>query len=605
VNAATARAVLFAVALGVVLRWPALDGGFREDDFVQRATLEGAFPIARGPLDLFWFSGATDAESRALQDAGYLPWWRAPELRLAMLRPLSSALVWLDYAAFGADAWWQHAHSLAWWALLIASAGLLLGRLFSPAIAGVAVVLYALDETHAIPVAWLANRSTLLATAFGFLAIVSHVRWREDAWRPGAWWSALAATFALGAGEYALGVLAFVLAYELCAGRGDARARARALLPVGIPCAAYLATRATLGYGVRDSGFYVDPLDLTEFAPVAARRIPAFVADLVLGVPSQWANGGSPWRRHVLALGWFDPATWRSLPDWRLWHTALGAIALAVTAWLGAWARRTVPEAWRQVRWMLLGALFSLVPAASSLPGPRVLAAAGIVAAALFAVVIDHAWRLGRDRPAPGRALAALAACALAVHGLLAAERAFGHATRFGPTSRAAIRYALDAEIPRDGRARTLDAFVVAASDFTTAAHVPWVRWAHGLVRPRAVHRLSGAMLPHDLTRVSPNAFDLEVLAEDVRETAAGSLYRPTSAWIVEGSHFALPGVRINVLEARHGNPARVRYTFDTPLDAGGRAFLVARPDGLRRLELPPVGSTVRLPAAAVPPAVE
>ena len=598
------RALAIAVALGVLLRWPALDGGFREDDFVQRAVIEGAFPIARGPLDLFWFSGGSAAESRALEDAGYLPWWSASDLRLAMLRPLSSALLWLDHAVLDADAWWQHAHSLFWWAALIACAALLLGRLLPRAVAGTAVVLYALDEAHAVPLAWLANRSTLVATAFGVLALWAHVRWREDGWRPGAWLTALAATLAVSAGEYALGVLVFVPAYELCAGRGRIATRVAALLPAGVPAAAYVATRAALGYGVRGSGFYLDPFDLPAFARAVVQRVPALVGDLVLGVPANWWNGGSPWRGRILALGWFEPATWRALPSWHTWQVALGLLAVALVAWLLRWACRSAPDVGRHLRWLVVGALVSLVPCASSLPAPRLLAGAGIAAAAIAALVIVHAWRAWRERRPPGVAIAVVALLAALVHGALAAERAWAHASEFGPNSRAAIRYALDADIPRT-HVQALDVVVVSASDFTTAAHVPWVRRAYGLEPPRSYRRLSGAMRAHDLVRIAPNVIDLEVLAEDVGEAAAGSLYRPASEWIVEGSRFELRGMRVDVLEARRGNPARMRFTFDAPLDAGGRYLvLVARPDGLRRLELPPVGASVRLPAAAVPPRV-
>lgn len=598
------RALAIAVALGVLLRWSALDGGFREDDFVQRAVIEGAFPIARGPLDLFWFSGASTVESRALQDAGYLPWWSASDLRLAMLRPLSSALLWFDHALLGADARWQHVHSLLWWSALIASAALLLGRLLPRAVAGTAVVLYALDEAHAVPLAWLANRSTLVATAFGFLAIWAHVRWREDGWRLGAWWTALAAMLAVSAGEYALGVLAFIPAYESCGARGRIAARLLALLPAGVPCAAYVATRAALGYGVRGSGFYLDPFDMPVFARAAAQRIPALVGDLVLGVPANWWNGGSPWRDRILALGWFEPATWRALPNWHSWQVALGLLAVALVAGLLRWARRTAPDAERHLRWLVVGALFSLVPGASSLPAPRLLAGAGIAAAAIAALVIVHAWHAWRERRPPGAVLAVVALLAALVHGPLAAERAWAHARGFGPNSAAASHYALDADIPRTN-ARAFDVVVVSASDFTTAAHVPWVRRAYGLELPRSYRRLSGAMRAHDLVRVAPNVIDLEVLAEDVGEAAAGSLYRPASAWIVEGSRFELRGMRVDVLEARRGNPARMRFTFDAPLDpAGPYLVLVARPEGLRRLELPSVGASVRLPAAAVPPRV-
>jgi hypothetical protein len=114
---------------------------------------------------------------------------------------------------------------------------------------------------------------------------------------------------------------------------------------------------------------------------------------------------------------------------------------------------------------------------------------------------------------------------------------------------------------------------------------------------------LSGALRAHDLVRIAPHVIDLEVLAEDVGPWAAGSLYRPADMWIAEGARFSLRGMHVDIIEARGGNPSRMRFTFDAPLEASGRyLFLVAGPQGLRRLDLPRVGETVRLPMATVPP---
>ena len=46
--------------------------------------------------------------------------------------------------------------------------------------AGLAALLYALDDAHSLSTAYLANRNALLATFFGLLSLYCHVRWRDD-----------------------------------------------------------------------------------------------------------------------------------------------------------------------------------------------------------------------------------------------------------------------------------------------------------------------------------------------------------------------------------------------------------------------------------------
>src|SRR5262245_55131487 len=86
---------------GVWLRWPTLQNGYFSDDISALAMAEGAYAAPRGKLDLFDFTNGTPADHTLLMRAGSLPWWTAPGLRLAMLRPLSSALMLLDRALFG------------------------------------------------------------------------------------------------------------------------------------------------------------------------------------------------------------------------------------------------------------------------------------------------------------------------------------------------------------------------------------------------------------------------------------------------------------------------------------------------------------------------
>ena len=97
------------------------------------------------------FVDGSAAEVRALQDRGVLPWWSAPDLKLAMFRPLASALVLLDRALFGADPWLRHLHSALWWGLGVLAVAWVLRLLLPVATALLATALYALDGAHTLP----------------------------------------------------------------------------------------------------------------------------------------------------------------------------------------------------------------------------------------------------------------------------------------------------------------------------------------------------------------------------------------------------------------------------------------------------------------------
>jgi hypothetical protein len=58
----------------------------------------------------------------------------------------------------------------------------------------------------------------------------------------------------------------------------------------------------------------------------------------------------------------------------------------------------------------------------------------------------------------------------------------------------------------------------------------------------------------------------------------------------------------VEVLGTSGPDPFLMRFTFDRDLDDGSFVFLHPYPDRLRRVTLPAVGESVRLPGPAVPP---
>ena len=155
---------------------------------------------------MFDFLSGDPDEILTYKDIGVLPWWTDDTLKVRFWRPLSAITHVLDYALWPERSEWMHIHNVAWLALLIGSTAALYRRLITmPLVAGLAALLYALDDAHGMPVAFLANRNALVATSFGVLSLWCHDRFRRDGWTPGMVLSPLAFLAALLGGESGIG----------------------------------------------------------------------------------------------------------------------------------------------------------------------------------------------------------------------------------------------------------------------------------------------------------------------------------------------------------------------------------------------------------------
>jgi hypothetical protein len=595
---------LAALAVALLVRAPVLQVGLVDDDYIQRAMLEHAFVIERGPLDLYWFGGRDAQEMRALMASGYLPWWTHPEHRVAMLRPFASALLALEHS-LEARASTQHFIALALLALTAFCVRRLLASILPLGVASLGCVLFALDEAHASPTGWLANRATLISLLLGALALGSYIHARgAGASRGDRARSGLLLAIAFVSGEYGFFVLGYIAAFELVERRPGARA---ALLTAFGLAALTALLAAALGYGAFHSGFYVSPLqDPLRFAKVAAVRVPGLLFDLVLGLPSNYIDSGVPLREALLAQGVLDPVQWHRLPSYRVVAFFTAPLVLAgLFLVVRALVRRRAELA--PLRYLVLGALLALAPAAGATPSPRLVGGAAIGFAALLAALIATLFDTLRAANAarPARAFvrnvpqAAALLALIALHVLLPAERAYAAALGIGARARAAEHWALRAEIPAE-LPSDAQVWLTSASDFTTAAHIAWVRREHGLPRP-IVRWLSGASRPHDLARIDDRTLEVRVLSTDPGQAFTGSLYRPDDAPLARGDRVELPSFAVEVLDTYRGDARRFRVRADRSLDDPSIVLICPDPKGLVRCPMPPTGSTLRLPRAPLP----
>lgn len=599
-SALYALVVAAAIGLGLFLHWPSVHSGYRGDDYPQRAMLQGDFAAPRAPLDLFDFVSGDPADVRRLMDFGYMPWWTVPDLRLRMFRPLASALMVLDQRVLDLSPELQHAHSLVWYALLVLVCSRLYRRWLSLPAAAVATVLFAVEEGHTVPIGWLANRSTLTATALGLLTLELHASAREAtgpltkavaASRAAA--TAVCAALALFVGEYAFTALAYVFAYE-CFRSEPIAQRLRLALPVVTPTLLYLVVHSLAGSDIRGSGYYLSPIrEPFTYAAEALLRVPAMFSDLSFGLPSDWFNGIGPLRNWFLKKNWFSPEVWHAFPAWPIWHGALGYLAIFAFGWFVLEAIARSPEARRRpLQVFALGALLSLLPAAGSLPGDRLIVAAAAGVSGVYGTLIVHAF------PRPGHfAFRTIAAwlVAFVVAGPLSLDRVYHSAEGFAFSSEGQRLWARAAEMPAADAARTTRVYLLGTADFLTAANLPWARHAEGEPLPLSYRRLNPGTVPCDLLRTSDRSLRIMPLSSDLKYTAVPTLYRLESAPLLPNQMIRMPGLEVLVEKVRDGNPAIMHFTFDRPLEDPSLWFLESTVDGLKRFTMPKVGETVRL----------
>jgi hypothetical protein len=354
--------------VAVLLTLPGLGAGLVGDDWFHRMVLLGRGELgARLDPTLDLFSFVPDRERPFLMDVGVLPWWCDPELRIALSRPVTALTHQLDYILWPDDFVLQHAHSLAWLALGTGLVALLYRRVHgATAVAGLAALFFAVEDGHALPAAWLANRNALVCLAAGTAVILLHLAWDRTRRPIVLVASLLTLAVALGAGEASIGALGYLAAWELTVAEKPWRARLVALLPYAAVVAAWRVLYALGHFGTRNSAIYLDPVrQPLDFLAALPERF-------VLLVAAQWFQ--APVDVWLL----FSSTGQRRL----VWAAAALSACVALLA-------RDLATRSRLARFWLLGMGLSLVPVCAAFPMERLLVFPGIGAFGALALLLE------------------------------------------------------------------------------------------------------------------------------------------------------------------------------------------------------------------------
>lgn len=555
--------------LCVLLTLPALWVGWQLDDHFQRLVLAGSAEGHTGPLGLF--GAFRDAElNRQWVEQGVLPWWTSESFRLSFFRPLSVASAWLDHRLWPGSPVAMHAHSLAWLALLVAAVTVAYRRLMGVTwTAGMAALLYAIDDANAVPAAWLANRAALLGALFGVLCVAEHHRWRACGSRLAAWTAPLCLALGLLAGETAVAAWGYLAAHAIFLERSGRRVRS--LLPCGLVTSVWATAYVALGFGARGSGLYVDPLrDPVGFAGAVVERAPYLLTGQWWALPADLANLRS-----------------LSAP---LWWAALSLCAL-VAVGLAPLLRRD-----RTARFWCAGMLLALLPACSGMPGNRMLLLVGFGAMGLLAQFFRRfTEKTGRSLLRPGWSPAGLLVLAwVLVHLVIAplAKPTAACAVRLlGQASSAAARL-----LPSGPGIAAQDLVVVHAPDYLLhVSQLASVRAAEGRPIPRRLRALFTGPVEVELRRRDERTLVLRS-AKGLLAGSLGRLFRDEA--IPLGRQFELDDVTIEITElTRDGRPAEIVARFSTRLEHPTRRWVTWRDGAFLPFTPPPGGRSVTLPA--------
>ena len=562
------RAPLALALLAGLLTTPALRAGLIGDDYFQRLVLLhlGELGAQLSPVwDLFAFMPARLAPW--MLERGILPWWSDPALHIAFARPLSALTHVLDYALWPDSPALQHLHSLLWFALAVALVAWLYRRVHmsSLAVAGLAGLLFAVEDAHVLPATWLANRNATLCLVAGVLVLGQHVEWQRTRRARHLLLALGLLALGLGCGEATLGSLAYVFAWQATC---EEETRARRWLPLVPYAAVVLLWRALydhLGYGAQGSFLYLDPgrQPLLFLAAVGER------ASLLLA--NQWLQA--------------PINVWLVLPrTGQLVSSALAALLLVpLAALLLPLLRRE-----RLARFWMLGMLASLLPVCAAFPMDRLLLFPGIGAFALMATLIAETrgwpWAVGASGGWRRRSALGL----LVLHGPLAALFLVV-GTALMP-SFGVVFDAAETRAPRDEAVSRQTFVFVNGNDFPVFY----------LSVLREVRR--DAPLPRRSTLLASMDSTIQVQRDDattlVLTPVGGFLAAAFDGLLANPARPFDAGQRIVragfVAEIRSvtpdGRPAVVAFHFDRPLDDPSYRWLYWRDGRLMAFPLPAVG---------------
>ncbi len=584
-----------ALLVAIVVALPSVITPFAPvDDYLHQLILEenvagqtslqdpytNQFVDSFGFVDLFRFFTGDEEINKSLVQQGAAPWWTWERVQISFFRPLSNLLMVLDYRLFGRNAIGYRMHSVLWYLLFVVAGASVLRRTVPARVSTLAILLFAADVSHSIPVAWIANRNALVAGAFSLAAVLFHIKGAKETWLPGRIVSAFCLAFGLAAGEVAVGAFAYLIAFEALANSDPWRTKVARLLPHGVIGLAYVIAYKLGGYGALGSGLYISPLrETTEFLHSWLIRFPMLIAMQVSGVPME-----------ALMVH----------PSTRPWLWSITVLAIAFLAWLLRMLWPTLKDQERiALRWLGAGALLSACPAVAAIVSSRLLLLPSLGGSVLSAVAILWGWDVlaGWRSAATAQRLRGLVSIGVTLRYLVWCPLIWWGGV---PVRVILNRASLDAVSslslhPEEAKHETL--VVLTASDPLVGVclrqRVLWER----MPMPWRWYHVSSAASTHRLSRVTSDTLELESLSDSI--TGAGvfsSPFRSDTHPVEQGYLVKTDSFDLRVERVREGRVERVSMRFPRSIETYPVRFVAWEHGKFAHVSPPPVGQSVDLP---------
>jgi hypothetical protein len=562
--------------LAVVLSLPCLFLGFYLDDWVARyifSDLPGAADLYRVYAGGYGISNGVPADNHWQIEQGWAPWWTYEHLRLSFFRPLSLVTHILDVKLWSSSAFLMHAHNLLWLAAVVLVITRMYRGVLPPLVAGLAALLFAVDATHGFEVGYICNRHTLITGVFGFLCLDQYLRFRTHGDRRAGFIAPLLYVVSLFTGEAAVAIGGYVFAHAALADEDRWTRRAAAFAPYPVITLVHQVAYGAAGYGASGSALYTDPrADPVQFLRELVVRVPVYLNGLFFEPAAEAAGVAGPVVGHYVVA--FSVVT-----------TALLALALVPLL------RRS-----RLARFWTVGMLMALVPASTCLPNNRQLLFASIGGMALIAQ-LAHLYAVELVGPlsrlhwlSRGVSMATLL-----VHLVLSPLL-----TPLVVSSMVFVRPLQSAPDKVTDDIAGRDVVFVTAPEYFAVRLVQLERRVEGRPLPRRWRALSFGPQDVVVERTGERTLEVEYVGGILQDQGL-ELYRSRRVPMLPGDRVDLQGLSIVVLEVTNdGRASRVRFTFDTPLDAPTFVYYAWGKQGFEHFAVPALGEKSRLPAAKV-----
>ena len=564
-------------SLAFIIMLPALNAGWGPmDDLRHRAKLvepsglpkrlrdTGMVPENSGKLRTVLFelhsSVHTDSDNKRLKSYGALPWWTHNDYGASNWRPADSFTHWLDYRLYPNSAVMMHAHNFLWFAAVIFLAAILYRRLMVPAwTAGLAAILYLLDDSNYFPAMWLANRCLLLSLVFGILTLLAHHQWRRHHSLPTAIVALFCLLGSLLSSEAGIATFGYLFAYALTLDRASRVRRGLSLVPAFLLIVFWRIIYSALGHGAYSSGFVIDPgREPLRFVWAALVRGPILLMAQWSPLPAEMFS--FIYRREQI----------------NAWVVSVGFLALVFFILLPLLRNNRVARFW------FIAMLLSVIPICASLPMNRnllfvAIGAFGLIAQFVTAMQTKEKWlpKFWLWRAAAWLLLVIL----LLVHIVLATAARVAQPKVIGFVQG---RFELTMQLGPLPGVENQDLVVVNAPNPFSLFYLPPYRAHHHQSLPRALRVLAPGFGPLEITRTDEKTLLLKSESGNLLsyQGRVGSpfvyfykhfndAFRDKRFPFGVGEKVVLPRLTVEVIAIdNEGRPREAAFRFDVPLDS-------------------------------------